>query len=488
METYRLVLLCKIISNSLTTGTGNAINRPSQLSLAKSDTRLSPKDENGDIMLVTGGLYAPTIRHHQGIVYIVCTNIIHPEESSLDIPENFIVSTLDIWSNKWSDLVYFDFQGIDPSLFFDDNGKVYVQGSAAPGPMTKISMFEMDIETGKKLSEQNVIWDGTGGIYPEGPHLYKRDSWYYIMISEGGTHENHMITVARAKDIWGPYEPFDQNPILTARGTKEYIRYTGHCDMVQDQQGYWWGVCLGVRKDEGRYVMGRESFLTTGEWRQGEWPKLTQVKKNPVAPDGKKLVRLEGNAPLTAAPMVDYLYIRDAKLENHKFSSSGTAIALKPSKGDMSQWMEPVTFVGKRQRLLEGTSSVLMHQPAVATLATLKAGLAYYKDEHRYIKLFYDFSACAMVFEVVNNAKNISKTARHDVRLAGAVALRVEYTERSYKFSYSTEGGDAPVWEFFECLDTIDMTGPDFVGPVIGIFSTAEACDVEVQFDSLEVE
>lgn len=488
METHRLVFLHKEFQNLLMPGTGNAINRPSQLSLAKSDTRLSPRDENGDIMLVTGGLYAPTIRQNQGIVYIVCTNIIHSEESSLDIPENFIVSTCDIWSDKWSDLVYFDFKGIDPSLFFDDNGKVYIQGSAAPGPMTKISMFEIGIETGKKLSEEKQIWDGTGGIYPEGPHLYKRDSWYYIMISEGGTHENHMITVARAKDIWGPYEPFDQNPILSARGTKEYIRYTGHCDMVQDEQGNWWGVCLGVRKDEGRYVLGRESFLTTGEWSLGEWPKLAQVKMNPVLPHGKRNLHLEGNAPLTAVPMVDYLYIRDAKLENHKFSGAGTTIGLKPSKVDMSHWMEPVTFVGKRQRLLEGKSSVLMHQPAAATLATLKAGLAYYKDEHRYIKLFYDFSACAMVFEVVNNAKNISKTARHYVQLAEVVALRVEYTERSYKFSYSTEGVLAPTWEFFDRVDTIDMTGPDFVGPVIGIFATANADDIEVQFDNLDVD
>ena len=223
------------------------INRQSQLSLVQSKTKLLPKDKNGDVMLATGGLYAPTIRYHNGTVYVVCTNVIHQDNSSVDKLRNFIVSTRDVWSNKWSDLVYFDFYGIDPSIFFDDDGKVYMQGSSSPGPMTKIHMFEVDLQTGKKLSEEKEIWGGTGGVYPEGPHLYKRDSWYYLMISEGGTHEDHMITVARSKNVWGPYESFEQNPVLTARGTKENIQYTGHGDMVQDQEGQWWGVCLGVR-------------------------------------------------------------------------------------------------------------------------------------------------------------------------------------------------------------------------------------------------
>jgi beta-xylosidase len=230
-------------------------------------------------MLATGGLYAPTIRYYNGTVYIVCTNIIHPGNSTEDITQNFIVSTNNIWSNEWSDPIYFDFHGIDPSIFLDDDGRAYIQGSASPGPMTKIHLFEIDLKTGEKLSEEKKIWDGTGGIYPEGPHIYKKDGWYYLMISEGGTHEGHMITVARSRDIWGSYEAFERNPILTTKGTDEYIRYTGHCDMFEDQQGKWWAGCLGVRKDkEGRFVMGRETFLTTGEWLEGDWPKLNQVK------------------------------------------------------------------------------------------------------------------------------------------------------------------------------------------------------------------
>ncbi|KFZ19571.1 hypothetical protein V502_03535 [Pseudogymnoascus sp. VKM F-4520 (FW-2644)] len=466
---------------------GNAINRQSQLSLAVSSTRLSPPHENGDVMLATGGLYAPTIRYQNGTFYVVCTNVIHDSSSADGKPENFIVSSRNIWSNEWSDAIYFDFNGIDPSLFFDDNGRAYIQGSAGPGPMTKIHLFEVDLKTGKKLSEEKNIWDGTGGIYPEGPHIYKKDGLYYLLISEGGTHDDHMITVARSKDIWGPYDSFEKNPILTARGTDEYIQYTGHSDMFQDQHGRWWGVCLGVRKDESRYIMGRETFLTTGEWLEGEWPSLKQVKSNPKLPGGTELVRSDGTLPLTAESMVDYLYIRDAVLSNHKFSNGDKTIILTASKADISQWEQPVTFVGKRQRRLKGNTMVTMHTPPISIDAHLKAGIAYYKDEHRYMKLFYDFSATEMVFEVVNNAKKISRTVRHDIQLGDVVALRIEYTERSFQLSYRN-GADSAAWIGFDGLDTLEMTGPDFVGPVIGIFAIAEAQDAHVQFDDLEID
>lgn len=439
-------------------------------------------------MLATGGLYAPTIRYYNGTVYIVCTNIIHPGNSTEDITQNFIVSTNNIWSNEWSDPIYFDFHGIDPSIFLDDDGRAYIQGSASPGPMTKIHLFEIDLKTGEKLSEEKKIWDGTGGIYPEGPHIYKKDGWYYLMISEGGTHEGHMITVARSRDIWGSYEAFERNPILTTKGTDEYIRYTGHCDMFEDQQGKWWAGCLGVRKDkEGRFVMGRETFLTTGEWLEGDWPKLNQVKMNQVLPDGKELVRLEGTLPLTADPMVDYLYIRDLILGIHQISNAGKTLTLTASKADMSQWAEPVTFIGKRQRQLRGSSTVTMHKPTLSTNANFKAGLAYYKDEHRYIKLYYDFSVSAMTFELANNAKSISKTARHQVEMKDVVVLRVEYAESSYHFSYQIEEGPI-VWASFDLVDSIDVTGPDFVGPVIGVFATAETEGIQVRFEDLKVD
>ncbi|KAK7403757.1 hypothetical protein QQX98_010449 [Neonectria punicea] len=213
--------------------------------------------------------------------------------------------------DQWSDPVYFDFKGIDPSILFGGD-KAYIHGSASLGSSTKINLFEIDLATGKKLSEERSIWGGTGGVYPEGPHLYKRNGWYYLMISEGGTHDGHMITIARSRDIWSPYDPGPNNPFLAARGTNEYIQYTGHCDAFQDETGHWWGVCLGVRKDEGgRFVMGRKAFLTRGN-RDGEWLSFEPVRSHII-----NLTPKDEFAAFSALTGIGYLYIRDANLTNY---------------------------------------------------------------------------------------------------------------------------------------------------------------------------
>ncbi|CZT51356.1 related to xylosidase/arabinosidase [Rhynchosporium secalis] len=472
---------------------GNAINRQEQLSLANSGTKICLPDVSqgvtGDRMLATGGLYAPTIRHRDGVTYVICTNVLQPLPGP---KQNFIVSTTDIWSDQWSQSIFFDFDGIDPSIFFDEDGRVYMQGSGGRGPMTKINLFEIDLKTGKKLSEEKTIWEGTGGIYPEGPHIYKKDGLYYLMISEGGTHENHMITVAKSKDIWGPYDAFEKNPILTARDTDEYIRYTGHCDMFQDQEGRWWGVCLGSRKNKttGTYIMGRETFLTTGTWEEGKWPTLKQVKLNPVLEDGTAITRAEGAARLTSKPLVDYLYIRDAVLSHHHISDDAKTISLTPSKADLSQWEGPVTFIGKRQREHEGRSEVAMKILSPPADSQLKSGLAYYKDEHRFIKLLYDYDACSIVVETVNKAKDISKTSKVDLKLKenDSVSFLIEYTETKYTFSYRVGGDEKVAWTSITSIEALDMNGPDFVGPVVGIFATSKGPDVRVEFHDLVVE
>lgn len=491
---------------------GNAIHRQSQLSLAKADTRLTPlydsdkKDEVTEVMACTGGLYAPTIRHHDGVFYVVCTNVLHAEpvegQEPRDTTENFVVSTHDIWAGQWSDPVYFQFSGIDPSLFCDDDGKVYIQGSAAPGPYTKIKQFQIDLATGAALSEERLLWGGTGGIYPEGPHMYKRHGFYYLLISEGGTHEGHMITTARARDIWGPYEACPNNPILTAKGTDEYIRYTGHCDVLEDDQGQWWGVCLGVRKDAGgRFIMGRESFLTRGQW-DGDWLSLERVKSNPA---GVVREATTENGPLatTATPNIDFLYIRDAHLDNYKLSDdgsgSGSAVTLTSTPVDITAPHASPTFVGKRQRRLAGQTSVTFSTVNAETLkewssAGLKCGLAVFKDEHRYTRIFLDTSGDkpSIVFELVNNAQKISRTSQHDLpdlTEGSALSLRIAYTEQEYRLLYSASTGKGTSeWTSLDVVDTLQLTDPDFVGPVIGVFATSASGNINVHLTGLSIE
>lgn len=356
--------------------------------------------------------------------------------------------------------------------------------------MTKIKMYEIDLKTGKKLTEEKKIWDGTGGIYPEGPHMYKKDSFYYLLISEGGTHSDHMITAARSKDIWGPYDSYENNPILTARGTDNYIQYTGHTDFFQDQQGKWFGVCLGVRLRDGHYIMGRETFLTTGSWDEGDWPSMDKVLPNPVLREtGQEFIRPDASKPaLTAVSGVDFVYIRDAILGNHKIDSNENTIMLVPSKHDMGQALEPVTFVGKRQRLLDASSSVVLNVDGnIPGGAELKAGLAYYKDEHRCVKIYYDYSTAEIVLEVINNARKIQRVEKRKVVVDKKVTLGVKYTELSFQFRY-TNGDSQGQWEEFGPFDSLEMVGPDFVGPVIGVFAQGEDEGVKVKFDKFEID
>ncbi|KAH8731895.1 glycosyl hydrolase [Phaeosphaeriaceae sp. PMI808] len=237
-----------------------------QLSLAKSSTLIHREIKSH--LIATGGRYAPTIFRSNGTFYIACTNVVnHSADGSKSELQNFIISTTDIYASKWSDSVQFEFYGIDPSLFFDTRGNAYLCGSKSPGPQTKIVLFEIDVKAREKLSEEKELWNGTGGICPEGPHIYSRNSLYYLMAAEGGTHEGHSVTMARSKSIWGPYEPSPKNPILSVADTDEYVQCTGNCGAFESLDGQWWGVCLGIRIGAvGLYGLGRETFLTRGMW------------------------------------------------------------------------------------------------------------------------------------------------------------------------------------------------------------------------------
>lgn len=228
---------------------GYCLTRESQLPLRKAGA--------------SGGIFAPTLRYHEGIFYMITTNV--------SGGGNFYV-TAENPAGPWSEPVWIkDGGGIDPSLFFDDDGKVYYTRHEGGGD-GYIAQSEIDINTGKLVGSMRNIWSGTGGIWPEGPHLYKIGGKYYLMIAEGGTSYDHRVTIARSDSPFGPFESNPNNPILTHRNRPDHsIQALGHADMVQTPDG-WWMVCLGIRPQGGHFHhLGRETYLAPVTWKDG-WP------------------------------------------------------------------------------------------------------------------------------------------------------------------------------------------------------------------------
>lgn len=225
---------------------GHVLDRPSQLPLAGCDA--------------SAGLYAPTLRHHGGKFWLTCTNV--------SAGGNFIVHA-ERPEGPWSEPLYIDQKGIDPSLFWDDNGDVLYTTSHFGALQSRV-----DLATGKLLSEPINVWKGTGAQHSEGPHLLKKDGWYYLLMAEGGTEYGHMIVMARSRSAWGPFEAAPRNPLLTHRSRWSPIQALGHADLVQTPQGAWFAVCLGIRPNgyPPCYHLGRETFLTPVTWHEDGFP------------------------------------------------------------------------------------------------------------------------------------------------------------------------------------------------------------------------
>lgn len=241
---------------------GHVLDRPSQLDLSSTDSWTSL------------GVFAPTLRHHDGRFWMITTNVTDAGA------QNFFVTAEDP-AGPWSDPIPVDVAGIDPDLAWDGDGTCWVHHSRGPEGIARVPI---DDRTGEVLGPVEPTWSGTGGKYPEAPHLYERDGSWYLLIAEGGTGSGHAVSVARGPSPTGPWEGCPANPILTHRGTDHPIRNTGHADLVEGPDGTWWMVLLGVRPTgvgEGFHGLGRETFLTPVEWVDG-WPVPAPLDLGPI--------------------------------------------------------------------------------------------------------------------------------------------------------------------------------------------------------------
>ncbi|KAJ9659737.1 hypothetical protein H2198_002985 [Neophaeococcomyces mojaviensis] len=272
---------------------GHALTRPSQLVIKTVEPG--------------GGVWATTIRHHDGVFYITtcCFDRYRPQLDDRVFPRGFYVRTSNIWdSSSWSDPIYFDLPGFDQDLFWDDDGTVYLsvtrrkvdRCSNSKLKDLAIHVSTIDLESGSSTSPALLIRESPTGI-SEGSHHFKRGNYYYLFTAEGGTEAEHCEWVMRSSTgPFGPYEVGPRNPLLR-NTTMDEIQSTGHCDLLEDNQGRWWAVCLGVRPVQTKAgfkpsVFGRESFLMPVTW-EDDWPVLNGNRPVALEFEDKDLYRLE---------------------------------------------------------------------------------------------------------------------------------------------------------------------------------------------------
>lgn len=240
---------------------GDAMNRPSQFPY--------------DVMDNSQGIYAPTLRGHDGTYYLIVTNV----------NRGNMILTSNGPHAGWSEPIWVEgWPGIDPSLFFDDDGTAYICGNEGGAPDENgeyepagIYLSKIDVDTGVVLTERRRICGGITGSNPEGPHLYKRHGFYYLMWAEGGTESGHMENIARATSPEGPYEMYPGNPLITNRSTHLTLQAIGHCDCAHFGDERTLMVFHGTRNNDeypAQGWLGREPYAVWFTW-ENDWPALS---------------------------------------------------------------------------------------------------------------------------------------------------------------------------------------------------------------------
>jgi alpha-N-arabinofuranosidase len=435
---------------------GHALTRPSQLPLAGQKSSM--------------GIFAPTLRCANGQFYMITTNI--------GAGGNFIVHATDP-AGPWSEPVWVKQLGIDPSLFFDDDGKVYLTHEEG-GEHGWIAQVEIDVATGQPKGEHKRIWNGTGGIWPEGPHLYKINGWYYLMHAEGGTSYGHAVILARSKSPWGPFEGAPNNPILTHRDKPgQPLQALGHADLVQTPEGKWFMVLLGVRALDYKHHIGRETMLAPVEWTEDGWLQVNGGAPLAETVDAKGLpaphpwpapaVRDDFNGRTLGG---EWMFLRAPAEGLWSLTEKPGSLRLKGTNVSLDDIGTPA-FVGRRQEHLNVRVATLLDFAPASSKQ--EAGLVLRMDEGNHYEMLVAGAGKGRVIRLVTRVKGVTKVVREAPIGAGKVELSVCAWRDRYVFGYRVAGrevsdfGSAPT----SALSSEQAGG--FTGVVIGMVAQTSA-------------
>lgn len=260
---------------------------------------------------------------------------------------------------------------------------------------------------------------------------------------------------------------------MTSDGTNEYIQNAGHGELFEDTEGKWWAAVLGIRNENGRVPLGRETFLTPVDWPENGWPVIHQPKmvfeREMIPSTSAEVYSMEKN--------VEYLYLRDPDLRKYKLFPASCDMFLQASETDLSTSDGTTTFIGKRQRDLECSVSATLELSTDLEGKELSAGLTIYKDEFRHASICVNFSASNVELRFVNMATGaLSITGGPLVRIEGEVSFEIRASKLEYTFLFRLKHEQD--WVVLGKLDSKEMTAREFTGAMLGLFANGKGSAV----------
>ncbi|WP_339382608.1 glycoside hydrolase family 43 protein [Pelagicoccus albus] len=463
---------------------GHVLDRPSQL------------DNIGD--KVSESIFAPTIRHHDGVFYMITT--------AVQGINNFYVTATGP-AGPWSDPILLPWvDGIDPSFFFDDDGRVYITHNGLPPQRESLYeghravwLWEIDMESGEPIGEGKIIVNGgvdlsEEPVWIEAPHIFKRGDWYYLTCAEGGTSQNHSQVIFRAKSLGDEWIAWEENPILTQRDLSpdrpNPIDAAGHADFVQLENGDWWASFLAVRPYEGGfYGTGRETFLLPVEWTEDDWPIILPAGQEvPWTLPKPDLAPSEVSMPTTGNFSIreefdgdelgmEWITLRTPVHDWSSLEEKAGFLSIDPLAVELSELDNPSWLCRRIQHATYSASSSLL-----APAPGVEAGVALLirEDHYFFVGIQYVNDEYVVFLEKADGGEGqiVVQVPLPELKEGEALVFKIEADRSEISFKVQTEGsGELDLAENEDATILTTQKAWGFVGTMIGPYARLEATE-----------
>lgn len=428
----------------------------------------------------SGGVWAPCLSYDGEYYYLVYTDV-KTKKGRFYNTHNYLVYARDIYG-PWSEPVYLNSIGFDPSLFHDTDGRKYLINMV--NGFKGILVQEIEPGSFKFIGERRKVYDGSGIGCTEGPHMYHIGDWYYLIVAEGGTGYEHCVTLARSQSVWGPFETMPGNPVLASNPMDmSTLQKCGHADIVDTPEGDWYMVHLCSRPLKGQKwcTLGRETAIEKVYWDSEGWLRLANGGQYPDIevecdiPDAGKCFSEEliedfdeGTIPVSmSSPRIPYYSFADTNVRKGYVRIYGR---------ESMNSLHKVSLLATRQRHFNVEVTTGMEfEP---TLEQQMAGLTYMYDAMNFFLLAKTVSPegkTQLVLLKSDQGVITDEASPVTIDNKGKIELRVEVTDEGTiaRFSYRMAGCDE--WTYIGGPQSTDILTDEycrgFTGAHFGIYA-----------------